>query len=1101
MAPIEKSRCAAPNVGKMRRLPLAFVAVLVAASVMLAWPSAAAAADTDADALANVEVTRYGGADRYETSLLVAEAVVDLAGGSVDTVVMVPGTRWTDAVVAAPLAGSLGAPLLMTPPNELRTEASEFLGRVGASRVVLVGSTGGDDPFGDAVISPLSEMGLAVERVGAADRYATGVIAARSIDSAGDMPGYGRTAIVASGEVFADALVAGPIGARGSHPVLLTPPGELHEGVADYLDDADIDRVVLMGGTAALSDAVEHSIEGRGIDVTRLAGTSRYDTAAKAAELATDRYSDSGGETCFTTRRVGLARARVPFDSFSAGPLLGRLCAPLLLADPGAVPSDTAAFLNDARAALAVAGALDLRVFGGDAAVSQTAIDAYLDGRDVAEAEDAKDQDAPEGPEVLAAGTCGGSIDDEPAPLLDSDRVEDPSWSPDCSQLVYTDKGSLWVVNNDGSDARQLTARDGAHSHNATWSPDGSKIVYERGQRNDDGIWFSHIYEVNIDGTGRAKLSKGDVEDSSPSFSPDGTKILFERFEGSERDADGSFIDADRYVIMMDASGENRTALTKGGRWEHLPSWSPDGTRIAYVSDDAVWLMDRDGSNAARAIHGAFWRGGLSFSPDGARIAFGRGDLAESSLWIADLDDGNERLLINLPGRNWLPRWSPDGQRIAFSRVVPHPNPDDPELVNLTRHAYTVGASGEAPKVAVDCRPAGISGTTAGFPLPHWAPSPTGSLRVSVLFVDFPDAQAAHTTVEEAARGLPWAEEYLEAVSYGQLDVQFVPHRQWLRAPQSYSDYLDESPSGGPHVTEDAIYADVIELVDDEIDFSGFHILAVVLPSSHFFGGTAGGAVEVDGVSLRRHINNNRPLAEPAEPIHWGNVAAHELVHNLGLLDMYPYDRAAHEQPGPPRGQEWIPVGFGLMALDAYFLADASRLLRRTTKTYPDGGSEWWQVERLLPIEMLAWSRWQLGWLHEHQIQCVTGGTATVVLAPISSADGAVAMAAVPIDQRRIIVIESRRKLGYDRGHEFAWQRGGTGRTQALIEEGVLVYTVDSFVGSGELPAKIAGDSGNGQVDEFPVLGPGDSVTVRGYTITVTADDGDTHTVSITDNS
>lgn len=71
---------------------------------------------------------------------------------------------------------------------------------------------------------------------------------------------------------------------------------------------------------------------------------------------------------------------------------------------------------------------------------------------------------------------------------------------------------------------------------------------------------------------------------------------------------------------------------------------------------------------------------------------------------------------------------------------------------------------------------------------------------------------------------------------------------------------------------------------------------------------------------------------------------------------------------------------------------------------------------------------------------------------------------------------------GYDSGREYR----------------VLVYTVDASLGSGDLPLKVAGDSGNGQVDDFPVLGVGESVTVRGYTITVTADDGDTHTITIT---
>ena len=47
----------------------------------------------------------------------------------------------------------------------------------------------------------------------------------------------------------------------------------------------------------------------------------------------------------------------------------------------------------------------------------------------------------------------------------------------------------------------------------------------------------------------------------------------------------------------------------------------------------------------------------------------------------------------------------------------------------------------------------------------------------------------------------------------------------------------------------------------------------------------------------------------------------------------------------------------------------------------------------------------------------------------------------------------------------------------------------------------VAGDSGDSEVDDFPVIGVGESVTLHGYTITVTADNGDTHTVSITRNS
>ena len=141
------------------------------------------------------------------------------------------------------------------------------------------------------------------------------------------------------------------------------------------LGEAGISHVVLMGGTAALSDSVERSVEDLGIEVSRVAGATRYDTAVKAAELVDGRYSDAAGRPCFASGIIGVARARVPFDSFSAAPLLGRLCAPLVLADPGRIPLDTADFLDAARETRDSVG---LQVFGGDAAVSQAAIDTYL---------------------------------------------------------------------------------------------------------------------------------------------------------------------------------------------------------------------------------------------------------------------------------------------------------------------------------------------------------------------------------------------------------------------------------------------------------------------------------------------------------------------------------------------------------------------------------------------------------------------------------------------------------------------------------------------------------------------------------------------------
>ncbi len=220
------------------------------------------------------------------------------------------------------------------------------------------------------VTDDLEHAGFYVERVSGNDQYRTGVAAAQRLGGAGDLARFGPTAIIASGEVFADALVAGPLAARNRIPLLLTPKAGLHPDVAEYLTDAQVKRVVLMGGTAALSAEVQTGIEALGITVDHIAGVTRFETATMFADYA----AQHGGE-CWAEDQVGLARAFLPFDSFSAAPLLAQLCAPAVLTDPAEIPDTTLEFLNEARRGQ---DRITLRVFGGNAAVSQDSIDTYL---------------------------------------------------------------------------------------------------------------------------------------------------------------------------------------------------------------------------------------------------------------------------------------------------------------------------------------------------------------------------------------------------------------------------------------------------------------------------------------------------------------------------------------------------------------------------------------------------------------------------------------------------------------------------------------------------------------------------------------------------
>lgn len=652
----------------MRLLAAIAAALMLSGAAAVLAPVAVAAEDTD---LADIALNRYGGADRYATSLQIAEAFAADAGGRLDSVVLVSGLSWHDAVVAGSLAGLLDAPVLLTPPTELRADALDFLLQVGIADAVLV-STGTDAQsrsISPSVMSALESAGIEVEWVGGADRYETGVAVADRAGVAGVLGGFGSTAIIASGEAFADALVAGSLSARGGHPVLLNPQTELDSSVEAYLSGSGIRHVVLMGGTAALSSAVEEAIRGMGIAVSRIAGANRYDTAVKAARFVAE-HSDA---SCFSGSEVGMARARVPFDSLSAGPLLARRCAPLVLADPASIPPETAAFLDSARRAGGVAD-LHLAVFGGEAAIAQSAIDSYMSTTSTT---------APKAvqPTVLPAGSCGGSSTDPPVRIgRPSSWVHDPTWSPDCRYIAYVQDGALWRADTDGSSKVALfevphfgpSFRDSFRPHYASWSPQGDLIAFVV---IDETVQprVGHLHVIGADGTGLRQLSHGELIDRSTTWSPDGGSIAVVRETGASVNESGRHSWGVFALVVIDVdTGAAETRVPPGEFDSHHIRWSPDGTKFAFKKRSDLWIMNADGSNAKFLFdpnpeHGATAVHAMSWSPDGRQIAYiGGPGLGKSKIHLVNVDGSGHRTLEGVSGILFDPAWSPDGDRIAY---------------------------------------------------------------------------------------------------------------------------------------------------------------------------------------------------------------------------------------------------------------------------------------------------------------------------------------------------------------------------------------------------------------------------------------------------
>ncbi|MGH9157612.1 MAG: cell wall-binding repeat-containing protein, partial [Acidimicrobiales bacterium] len=240
-----------------------------------------------ARAAAGFAFTRLAGADRYATAAAVAVASFPLGAA---TVVVATGETFPDALAGSFLAGAHGAPILLVPrtaPVPAATLAA--LATLGARRVILLG---GPDAIGPDIQQALVATGLlSVTRLAGADRYET--MKAIVTDPSTGVGGVDsiRTAIVASGENFPDALALGPVAWALGLPVILTTPGSLSPRAAEALTQLRIGQVIIAGGPLAISPATEATIAALGIGtLVRFAGVDRSDTSRLAADYAIDNF-------------------------------------------------------------------------------------------------------------------------------------------------------------------------------------------------------------------------------------------------------------------------------------------------------------------------------------------------------------------------------------------------------------------------------------------------------------------------------------------------------------------------------------------------------------------------------------------------------------------------------------------------------------------------------------------------------------------------------------------------------------------------------------------------------------------------------------------
>ena len=327
-------------------------------------------------------------------------------------------------------------------------------------------------------------------------------------------------------------------------------------------------------------------------------------------------------------------------------------------------------------------------------------------------------------------------------------------------------------------------------------------------------------------------------------------------------------------------------------------------------------------------------------------------------------------------------------------------------------------------------------GVGFGFPRYNYSLNSTGTIKMTLIFIDFDDSPAQRSIEEVYSILNPISADFFYKSSFGNLNVEFDVINNWFRMSKNSDEYdmYRGSPNAGAY-THYNYLNEALSLADGSYDFSQTDTFIVITnPDAEkvdfgpAFVGNEYSNFKADGKTFYTSTNSGYDLNV------WGGLwLNHEVLHNMGLPDLYKYG-------GDPTWHGLVGQ-FSIMGLIS---GDA-----------PD---------------LFAYEKWMLGWIDDVSIFCGNQEELIVDLKPIESFEQGNKMIILPINETKSIAIESRRAIELD---------------ENIQNEGVLIYLVDSSKLTGEGTIIVLPEN---QYDEFKfdyLLQKGDSFTYDNYEIEV----------------
>ncbi|MFA5882122.1 MAG: DPP IV N-terminal domain-containing protein, partial [Eubacteriales bacterium] len=289
----------------------------------------------------------------------------------------------------------------------------------------------------------------------------------------------------------------------------------------------------------------------------------------------------------------------------------------------------------------------------------------------------------------------------------------DPAWSSDGKKILFKRSQAIWLLETDGKSLGTNVKQVSPGIQN-DWSP-----AWQKGTNNffyylyDAGYWYINRQEIgdSPESIYQVPAMRGAYLGQQAS-SPDGSKFtsahLLTRYNQP-------YLDYGLYIT--DSNGSNRKQIlfldgsdpeVKSSFISH-PSWSPDGTKIAFSSGingtADIWVINVDGTGLTQITDLPGGEGEPAWSPDGEAIAFSYA----SNLWVINADSSGLQQLTFDGGANGIyyggPDWSPDGKLLAFSSNK-NGNPDiwtmeielaPPPQVEITEPQDMISVKGKVP--------------------------------------------------------------------------------------------------------------------------------------------------------------------------------------------------------------------------------------------------------------------------------------------------------------------------------------------------------------------------------------------------------------------